>query len=332
MAAHEGGASPSARRPWYRRVRSGTWDVEDWTLALRSLVVHLKRDRITVAAGAFAFRWFLSLFPIVIALLGIASLVRIPHHVVVSLVNGIDAALPAGASAVLQEAVTNASTSNATLTATVVAGAIGLWSGLSGMVMVEEALDMAYELAADRSFLRKRLVGLPLLGASAVLGGAASGLVVFGRQIGSLIEHHLPVGGSVFAAGWTAARWVLALAFVMLLLSLIYHVAPNRKQLRWFVASPGSLVATALWAVISLGFSYYTTSFGSYAKTYGAFAGVAILIFWLFLTGIAIFLGAELDAAFERQRAARNARLSGQAVAPAVPPPPASSPPPPPPA
>ena len=240
-AAGEGGAGTPARRPWYRRIRSGTWDVDDWNLALRSLFVHLKRDRITVAAGAFAFRWFLSLFPVLIALLGVASLVRIPNHVVVRLVNGIGAALPAGASGVLQEAVKNASTSNATLTATVVAGAIGLWSGLSGMVMVEEALDMAYELAGDRSFLRKRLVALPLLAASVVLGGAASALVVFGRQIGSLIDHRLPIGGSVFAAGWTAARWVLALVFIMLLLSVIYHVAPNRKQLRWFVARPGSV-------------------------------------------------------------------------------------------
>lgn len=189
---------------------------------------------------------------------------------------------------------------------------------------------MAYELPQDRSFLEKRLVALPLLGAATVLGGGASALVVFGPQLGRLIEHGAPVAGAEFHVAWTVVRWIGAVALMVVLLSIVYHLAPNRRQAAWRLASPGSLVATLLWALISLGFSFYTTSFSSYANTYGAFAGVAILIFWLFLTGVAVFLGGEVDAAFERQRAAKAAERSGTAVPAGSPPPSPAGPPPPP--
>jgi membrane protein len=85
-----------------------------------------------------------------------------------------------------------------------------------------------------------------------------------------------------------------------LLFSLLYYLAPNRQRSNWQWTSPGAIFATVLWAVVSLGFSFYTSSFGSYGATYGAFAGVAILIFWLYLTGLAILIGGEVNAAFER--------------------------------
>jgi membrane protein len=263
----------------------------------------MKRDRMTVAAGAFAYRWFLSLFPMVIALLAAAAVLGISHHLVVKLINGITTALPAGAAGVLTSAIDAASKRTGGSWSTVIlAGLVALWSATSGMVMVEEALDMAYEIGTDRSFVKKRLLAIPLLVASALLGGAASALVVFGPQIGSAISGSVPVAGAVFAALWTALRWIVALVLVNLLLSFLYWLAPNQST-RWRWVSPGAVLGTALWAVISLGFSYYTTSFGSYAKTYGAFAGVAILIFWLFLTGVAILVGAEINAAFERAEA-----------------------------
>ena len=83
----------------------------------------------------------------------------------------------------------------------------------------------------------------------------------------------------------------------------------------WRWTSAGALLATVLWAIVSLGFSFYTSSFGSYAKTYGAFAGVAILIFWLYLVGIAVLLGGELNAETEREAAAQAGHPRAQASA-----------------
>lgn len=262
-----------------------------------------------MAAGAFAFRWFLSLFPAVIALLSLASLVAIPRHVTVSLIHGVTDALPPGAAGVLSGAISAAThRTTGALSTVVVATVVAIWSATSAMVMVEEGLDMAYELGQDRSFLAKRVLAVPLLLGAAALGGAASALVVFGPQLGRAIRASAPVGGAAFADGWTALRWIAALILIDLLLSFLYWLAPNRTA-SFRLLSPGALVGTALWAAISLAFSLYTTDYGSYGKTYGAFAGVAILIFWLYLTGLAILAGGEVNAAFERAHSAQWRQL-----------------------
>jgi len=284
-------------------------------------MAHMKLDRVSVAAGAFAYRWFLSIFPLIIALLGVASLVTMPHRIVVSLINGVTKALPAGAAKVLVQSIANAERHiGASITTTVVAVVVALWSSMSGMVVVEEGLDMAFGLPADRSFVVKRAVALPLLVSAIVLGGAASALTVFGSQIGGLVRDVVPLHGGAFSVVWTVLRWLGALILMNLLLSVFYYLAPNRRRLPWRWWSAGALISTFVWALVSLGFSLYTSKFGSFGDTYGAFAGVAILIFWLYLSGLAILAGAEVNAAIERlrreagTRGDRDARHSDQQV------------------
>ena len=265
----------------------------------RLVLVAMRRDRVSVAAGAFAYRWFLSVFPLIIALLGAASLVTLPHHVVVSLIHGVTIALPSGAASVITSSLDHAQQhARGGLAATIVASLVALWSSTSGMVVVEEGLDMAFGLASDRGFVERRLVALPLLLGSVVLGGAASALTVFGASLGRVFHRVVAVPGALSTITWDVLRWVVALALVNLLLSMIYFVAPNRRS-RWRWTSAGALVATATWALVSLGFSLYTSEFTSFGSTYGAFAGVAILIFWLYLSGLAILLGAEVNAVLE---------------------------------
>ena len=284
----------------------------DWKTALASTRAHVKKDRITVAAGSFAFRWFLALFPVIIALLAVSNLFNVPRHVTVALINGTTKALPAGAADVFTGAINHSTgSSQGAIVAIVIAGVVALWSATSGMVQVEEGLDMAYGVGQDRSVASKRLRALPLLLAAAILGGGASALVVFGQSIGQEVEDALPFGGNAFLVGWTFVRWIVALALVGLLFSVLYYAAPDKPHRQWRWITPGTLVGTVMWAAISLGFSFYTTVSGSYVKTYGAFAGVAILIIWLYLTGIAILLGGEVNAAFERIAAARSLAVAG---------------------
>ena len=272
-----------------------------WRNVVATVRRRLKEDRVNVAAGAFAYRWFLSIFPMIIALLGVATLLRLPRRVVLSLLHGVTAALPSGAARVFTEAIVHAtSRSGQDLTATVLASAVALWSAVSGMVIMEEGLDMAYGIEGDRTFLAKRLVALPLLLGGIVLGGGASALIVFGAALGTLIKDTLPFSAVAFAAVWNVARWILALVLINLQFSLLYYFAPNRARPPWRWTSVGAVLGTGLWALVSLAFSFYTSDFSSYAKTYGAFAGVAILIFWLFLTGYAILVGGEVNAAIER--------------------------------
>jgi membrane protein len=272
-----------------------------WRDVLASAVRHMKVDRVTVAAGAFAYRWFLSIFPTIIALLGIASLVAMRQTTAVELIHGVERALPSGAAEVFTKAIRQATLRTSRhLTATILASLVALWSAVSGMVIVEQGLGMAYGVARDRTFFGKRRMGLVLLIGGIILGGGASALTVFGASIGDTIRHSAPVTGVAFEAAWNIIRWIVALILINLLVTMLYYLAPNRKSPRWRWTSTGAIVATVLWAIVSFGFSLYTSNFSSYDKTYGAFAGVAILVFWLYLTGLAILVGGEINAARER--------------------------------
>jgi membrane protein len=257
-----------------------------------------------MSAGSLAYHWFLAIFPAIIAILGFLSLGRIDAHGVASLTHAIEKALPSGVAGVFRGSVTAATTKEAgSLGAVVIGLVVAIWSSSGGMSALQQALDVAYDVPVDRKFLARRVRAIPLMAATLVLGGAGAALAVLGAPIGAGIEGHVPLHGTTFLVFLTMAWWAATFIAISALFSIFYYAGPNRRtpRIRW--VSAGGILATVVFLLASLAFSFYVTRFGSYGKTYGAFAGVAILIFWLYLTGLAVLAGAELNAEVERQAA-----------------------------
>jgi membrane protein len=288
-----------------------------WKYTLKRAGKEFVSDRCSMTAGSLAYHWFLALFPALIALLGLAKLIDLNPGQVKHLVSGLEKALPPGAANVFSQAVNSAVNRSATgsLTALIIGVVIAIWAASGGMAALQTGLDVAYDVPVDRKFAAKRLYAIPLMVATLVLGGCGATLIVFGASIGSGIGGHIGLSGTAFTIIWTIVRWVAAVVFITLLFSAYYYLGPNRETPKWQWVSPGGIIGTIIFVAASLGFSFYVAKFGSYGKTYGAFAGVVSLIFWLYLAGLAILIGAEINAESERQAAAMAGHQGAQATA-----------------
>ncbi|MCU1489493.1 MAG: putative ribonuclease [Acidimicrobiaceae bacterium] len=290
-----------------------------WKQTLRRTMKKIVRDRVSMSAGSLAYHWFLALFPAIVALLGLLAVVHISSGTLQHIVHGVDKALPAGTGAVFTAAVSSATKKSSGSSVAVVVGiVVALWSASGGVSALEQALDIAYEVPVDRKFLARRIRALPIMLAIVVLGGLSAALLVFGASIGSSIEGHVGLHGTAFLVLWTVVRWVVTLVIVTLLFSVLYSLGPNREDPNWRWVTGGGLVATAIFVVASVGFSLYVSKFGTYGRTYGSFAGVAILILWLYFIGLAVLVGGELNAELEREAVAQaghpGARVSAENV------------------
>lgn len=282
----------------------------DWKASLKRAAQEFKNDRASMSAAGMAFYWFLAVFPALLAAVGLLGLFNAGATATGSINDAVRSILPGDAARVLTDAVTKAGdqSDGAAVVATLIGLGIALWSASAGMVAMQTGLDVAYDVPQDRTFVKKRLAAFALLGVTAVLGGLATVMLVFGQPIGEAIRDDFPMGGA-FVLVWTAVRWAVAIVSVMILFAAFYYLAPNRDSPRWAWVSPGGVVAAVVWLAASVGFSFYVSSFGSYAETYGSLAGVVVLLLWLYLSALAVMAGGELNAELERQSAIKAGQL-----------------------
>lgn len=266
---------------------------------LKEAAKDFKTHRGSLVAAGMAFYWFLAVFPALLALIGVLGLVGLDGRFASSIPKAINAALPGSASEVIDTALRDVDhKTGSSIIAVLIGISLSLWAGSAGMVALQRGLDVAYEVKGDRKFIKARLIGIGLLFATGVLGSIATAAIVFGKPIGAGIRDYLPLGPA-FVPVWTVARWLIGLLALGALFTIYYRLAPNRESRLPLACSPGSVIAILGWIAASIGFSFYVSSTGSYAQTYGSLTGVVVLLLWLYLTAMAIVFGAEVNNEWE---------------------------------
>jgi membrane protein len=271
-----------------------------WMPVLKRVRSEFKNDNVPDLAAALTYYGVLAIFPALIALVSIVGLVG--HSATQPLVDNLGKLAPGAARTIFTSAVHNLQSSRGTSGVVFVAGLLGaIWaaSGYIGAFM--RASNAIYDIAEGRPIwktvpirLAMTIILLLMLAVSALAVVLTGGLA---RQVGDLVG----VGSSAVTA-WDIAKWPVLLLTVSLMFSLLYWAAPNVKHpgFRWL--TPGGVLAVVVWLVASGLFALYVANFSSYNKTYGALASVVIFLVWLWISNVAILIGAELNAELERER------------------------------
>ena len=262
----------------------------------KSLLGELKKDRATGLAAQQAYYYMLALFPLLILLIAIVPYLNIDPQKAIDVVNKL---LPSQSADLLRDNVVKlVSERNGGLLTFGIIGTI--WSASSGMNAFIKAMNIAFDVKETRSFIKARLVSIMLTFGLILAFVVALLLPVFGRVILDTVQSIIQIP-EPFDIVFNIVRWVVAIVVMAAVLAGLYRVAPN-KHYPFKHVIPGAIFATVVWQLISLGFSFYVSNFGNYSATYGSIGGVIVLMLWLFLTGLALVLGGEINAIYHREK------------------------------
>jgi membrane protein len=272
-----------------------------WWEILKRTVKEFQDDNLTDWAAALTYYGVMSLFPMLVAIVALLGVVG-QENSVYSLINSFKDAGLSGVADNIKTPLLGVVKAKGGAGALLGFGLLGaLWSASGYLGALMRASNAIYEVAEGRPFwkLRPLQVGLTLLGVF-LMSLVAIGLVISGPVAKA-------VGGAIGLSDtavsvWGVAKWPVMLVIVMTIVASLYYVAPNVRHPRFRWVTPGGVLAVVLWAIASVGFGFYVAHFGSYNKTYGTLGGVISFLVWMWISNLALLLGAEFDAELERER------------------------------
>lgn len=263
-------------------------------LARRTVKETIADDGLGLAAQ-LAYYFLLSLFPALLCLLALASLFPLEDFTG-QLYRRLGPFVPQEALSIIRDQMV--SLSNNEDGGLVGLGLLGaIWSSSAAMVAIVGTMNRAYDIDESRPWWKVRMTAVLLTVGLALFILISFTLVVAGPELGEGIANWFRLGPA-FVWAWTILQWPVVFALVALALGCIYYFAPDAEQ-QWVWVTPGSVLATVLWLAASLGFRVYVVNFGDYEASYGAVGGIILLMLWFYLTGLAIIVGAEMNAEIE---------------------------------
>jgi membrane protein len=285
----------------------------NWNMLAKRVWIEIQRDDVFGDAAKLAYYFLLALFPLLIFLTSAIGLVigsgtGMRH----ALFGYLARVMPSSAFQLIDATMWEVSSASGAgkLSFGLIAA---LWAASSGMGAITQALNAAYDLKETRPWWKQRAVAVALTaGLSLLIIGAV--VIVFG---GGKIADHLAASygfGAVFTVAWKILQWPIALAFMLLAFALIYYFAPDLRDQNWKWITPGSSIGVGLWLTVSFALKGYLHFFDSYSKTYGSLGAVIVLMLWLYVTGLAVLIGGEVNSEIENaaaQKGAADAKRKG---------------------
>jgi membrane protein len=274
--------------------------VHSWGGVVGRTFREFRRDDLTDLAAALTYYGILAIFPALIALVSILGLIG--HSATQPLIENLGKVAPGPAKSIFTSAIENVQHSRGTSGVLFVAGIAGaLWSASGYVAAFMRASNRVYDVEEGRPVYKTlpvrvgvTVVTVVLLAASAVAVVLTGGLA---RQVGNLLGV-----GSTAVTVWDIAKWPALVVIVSFMLSILYWASPNVRHAGFRWLSPGGVLAVAVWLIASGAFALYVANFSSYNKTYGALASVVVFLVWLWISNVAVLLGAEFNAELERGR------------------------------
>jgi membrane protein len=268
---------------------------------LRRAVREYKQDSVSDWAAALTYRALLALFPGLVVLVSINGLLG--KSTSDKVLNNVQKHAPSSVQSTLSTIFENAQNQHGA------AGLIGalsllvaLWSASGYVAAFMRASNNIYDIEEGRPIWKTAPVRLGLTVFLVVAVVLAAAIAVLSGSIARDVGDAIGLGDTAVTA-WSILKWPLLAVIASLTLAVLYWGAPNAHQPGFYWISPGGLLAVLVWAVVSAGFAIYVANFSSYNKTYGSLVGIVVFLIWLWITNIALLLGAEFNAEMQRARA-----------------------------
>ena len=277
-------------------------------LTARTLVIRVweaaQADEILARAAALSYAFLFSVFPLLLFVAALLSLVPV-HHVIRQLMDTAAQVLP-------EEAATAVRTTLRQIIAgpeyrgLISLGAVtALWAGSTGIATLMSMLNVVYKTGDQRPWWHRKLIAVLLTMILAVFVIVSTLLIMLSTRIGAA----LGTAGSVLTT-------VAPVLQVLILVDLVYYVAPARRPL-WGFPTPGAVTFTVLWLVMSFGLRLYVSHFSNYNVMYGSIGGLILFMLWLFLSSVVLLLGAEVNHVIAEASRARPVAQSPHRIRPA---------------
>jgi len=265
----------------------------------RSVVHDALKNELFGRASGLAFDYLFALFPLLFILLAVFNLFA--NHSLqlrISLLAYFADFLPAPAFQLLNRTTGElaANTSREKLTVGIL---VGLWLASGGVASIISSLNAAFRVEETRSWFKVRAIAIVLTMVISILVLSAVGIVLVSSHFVDWLGEELQLAPALILV-WKALQWPTAVLFVIFSYALIFTFGPNLKEKRWRWFTPGSVFAAVLWLVASVGFRVYLRFVNNYTLIFGSLGAGAILLVWLYVTGLAFLIGGEINASIER--------------------------------